>query len=117
MWRKGSEIERVIALRLAASQSMQGYSLAQSWVHMSVRVYASPTDGDLDNFITGICDSLMAAHPRTPINEADWDHVAPSAKPSKHIVYKNDALVSKIAAERLEPDDMGKRYEIVLEFE
>jgi len=66
MWRKGSEMERVIALRLAASQSMHGHSLAQSWVHMSVRVYANPTDGDLDNFITGICDSLTAAHSRTP---------------------------------------------------
>jgi len=58
MWRKGSEMERVVALRLAASQSMQDYSLAQTWVHLYVRVYASPTDGDLDNFITGICDGL-----------------------------------------------------------
>ncbi len=116
MWGKPSERERIKSLRLAAYQAMQGQPLAESWVHMAVRIYAEPADGDLDNFITGICDSLMAAHPRTPINDMDWNDVDPNVKPIYPIIYKDDALVNQISAERLSPNDKGRHYEVVLEY-
>jgi hypothetical protein len=115
MWGKPSEVGRIKLLRLKAFQAMEGRSLASKWVHMNVRLYADPSDGDLDNFITGVCDGLMAARKKT--NEMDWADVPMPAKPSNHIVFSNDALVSRVTAERFPPDAGGKRYEITLEFE
>jgi len=117
MWRKPSEIDRIKSLRLAAQCAMQGQSLAESSIHMELQIYADPADGDLDNFITGVCDSLMAAHPRTPINDADWNNLSPSIRPSQAIVYDDDRLVQKITVERVSPNQEGKHYIVTLEFD
>jgi hypothetical protein len=117
MWGKASEMKRIKSLRSAAFRAMQNQPLARLWVHMELKIHAVPSDGDLDNFITGICDSLMAAHPRTPIGDGDWGDVDPGIKPSEAIVYKNDAIIKRITTERLPPGSFGKHYEVVLEFE
>jgi hypothetical protein len=84
---------------------------------ISICLYASPRAGDLDNFITGICDGLMAAHPNTPIDLQAWNELPPDARPDRAIVYQDDACIQKIVAERFEPGDLGIRYEIELEGE
>jgi hypothetical protein len=117
MWRKGSELERIKALRIAAHRAMGNYPLAQKWVHLDIKIYSHPGDGDLDNFITGICDSLMAAHPHTPWNIPDWINIDPQVQPIHPVVYKDDVLVKKISSERLAPVEGSPRYELVLDFE
>lgn len=117
MWRKKSEINRLKDLRNAANQAMGTNTLARHSIGLNIELHALPGDGDLDNFITGICDSLMAVHPRTPWNDTDWSDVDHLIKPDRPIVYENDALVTAIHAERFTPEDGVRRYEIVLDIE
>ncbi len=117
MWRKRTELAHLKALRLAAYRAMRGQTLFHSDVRLSIRLYAPVRSGDLDNFITGICDGLMAAHPNTPIDPQAWDDLPPEARPDRAIVYKDDACISRIIAERIEPGELGIRYEIDLEGE
>lgn len=112
MWRKSTERERLKRLRSAAVESMQGRQLLTKPIHLIVRLYAEPHDGDLDNFITGICDGLMAVQQRTPIAMQEWDDIAPAAAPIHPIVYRDDKLIARITAERMPPIDGTKRYEI-----
>jgi len=111
MWRKPAEIPRIKALRLAAVEAMAGKPPLAGPLALTLRLYAECGVGDLDNFITGICDGLMAAHGRTPLDGAAWDDLPAAARPGQAIVYRDDAWVTKIVAERL-PPAAGNRYEV-----
>ena len=117
MWRKRTELAHLKALRLAAHQAMQGQTLLSSKVILSVRVFAPVHAGDLDNFITGICDGLMAAHMDTPIDSQSWVDLPDEAKPDRTIVFKDDICINKIIVERIEPSTMEYWYEIEIEGE
>lgn len=116
MWRKGSEFERLKNLRIAAVQAMGGQSPATSMIHLHLRLYAAPENGDLDNFITGICDGLMAVHPRTPIDIEFWSSLPELAQPNRNICYTDDKLIAKITAERLTSDAYDQHYKVELEW-
>ena len=70
----------------------------------------------LDNFITGICDGLMAAHPRTPIDIEFWSGLPELAQPNRSICYTDDKLIAKITAERLTSDAYDQHYKVELEW-
>jgi hypothetical protein len=112
MWRKGSESVRLKALRLAASQAMSGIPAFSKHVQLSITLYSDSQSGDLDNFITGICDGLMAAHPNTPIDDSAWSDVPPLAHPSRAIAFKDDAIVARIRADRVAPTAQIPHYEV-----
>ena len=112
MWRKGSEFDRLKALRLAASQAMSGRPPFSGLIQLKVTIHADPRSGDLDNFITGICDGLMAAHPATPINGSRWSDVPPDSRPSRAIAFTDDAAISMIQAERVPPEGKPSTYKI-----
>ena len=117
MWRKGSELARLKALRKVAIEAMRGQPLVDDQaIHLIVHVYAEPFKGDLDNFITGICDGLIAAHPRTPIDHKEWLDLPEAARPHRPICYSNDSLINSIAAKRLPPDEKGEHYYVDLEW-
>jgi hypothetical protein len=116
MWRNGSEFERLKNLRIAAVQAMGGRSPATSLIHLSLRLYAAPENGDLDNFITGICDGLIAAHSRTPIELNFWAGLPELAQPNRSICYMDDKLITRIIAERLTSDAHDQHYEVELEW-
>jgi hypothetical protein len=113
MWRKSSEIPRLKALRQAAFTSLQGQSIKDQKLELVLRVHAVPGAGDLDNFITGICDGLMSAHPRTPINDHEWSDVSTELHPRRAVAFTDDSCVSRIVAERLPTED-SPRYEVEL---
>jgi hypothetical protein len=115
MWRKGSELGRLKALRLAASQAMAGRPPFSSLVQLKVTIHADPESGDLDNFIAGICDGLMAAHPATPIDSSEWSEVPPDSWPSRAIAFTDDAAVSLIQAQRVPPEGEASRYKYKVE--
>ncbi|MDQ0340529.1 hypothetical protein J2S00_003353 [Caldalkalibacillus uzonensis] len=71
MWKKEIEAHRIISLRTRAFEAMQrvGFDCCfKGHIHLSLFIYLPPDKiervGDLDNFITGICDGIQAAHPR-----------------------------------------------------
>ena len=114
MWRKGTELPRLKALRAAALQALGGLPILLESAELEINVYADPRAGDLDNFITGICDGLMAAHPQTPINDQVWLDIPSKARPRNAIAFSDDAIVGKIVAERRQPSASGPRYEVVI---
>ena len=114
MWRKGSEFERLRNLRIAAAEAMNGRSPATTLVNLHLRLFAAPENGDLDNFLTGICDGLMAAHPRTPVDTAIWSSLPEHAQPNRSICFKDDKLLWKISAERISSND--RHYEVEVEW-
>ncbi len=116
MWRKGSELARLKSLRKAASEAMKDLPLVEGNIFIKIQVFADPSKGDLDNFITGICDGLMAAHPRTPIDLAQWQDVPEPAKPQHAICYSDDILINRISAVRFVPGASGCHYLIEMEW-
>jgi hypothetical protein len=116
MWRKGSEFERLKVLRIASVRAMGDSPVITQTIHLSLVLFASPSEGDLDNFITGICDGLMAAHHQTPIDLALWQDIPEGAKPQQAICYRDDRQICRISAERFPPDDYGERYSLELEW-
>lgn len=116
MWRKGGEFEHLKALRIAAAQAMVGHELATGLITLSVKIRAEQSRGDLDNFITGICDGLMAAHPLTPIDLTAWRTVPEFARPEHPICFTDDALISQIHAERVTSVNKIPGYHVELEW-
>jgi hypothetical protein len=114
MWRKGVELARLKALRHAALHALEGQQLFTSNVQLHVDVYSLLKSGDLDNFIAGICDGLMAAHPRTPIDDQQWLDVPPLAHPRFPIAFADDAIVRRIDAQRKRLARSDPHYEITI---
>ena len=115
MWNQPAEQERIQALRTAVAAEMVDKPLAAREAAIRLTVRAAPRDGDLDNFLTGICDALMAASmgARSQLRQMDWSNVADDVRPGKPILIEDDAIVQRLSAERAEPVD-GKR-EYILE--
>lgn len=117
MWRKPAEIPRIISLRLAAWNAIKKFDVPLGLIHMKLWVHAQPHHGDLDNFITGICDGLMAAHPLSikHVQNAVWADLPAPVAPDKHILFEDDAMITKIEAERIKPDN-NFYYELTFEW-
>jgi len=116
MWRKSAEVPRLKRLRVAVLSKLTGQAPHATSVHLTLRVYAPVSAGDLDNFVTGICDGLMAAHENTRayISSKDWQDVPERARPDRDILYASDSCVSRIEAERM-PSDGRDTYELEVE--
>jgi hypothetical protein len=115
MWRKPSEVPRLKALRLAAAGAMQGAIWDSTPISLRLSVSASIHQGDLDNFITGVCDGLMGAHGNTPIDVNDWQDVPELVRPRHAIAFRDDRWIMKIVAERIESDGGKPFYEVEIE--
>lgn len=116
LWNKPVEFGRLASLRRAALAAMAGHPLFSSDIRLELEVYASATLGDLDNFITGVCDGLQAAAKRTPIGQS-WEAPAfAEIHPRLPVAILNDAAVVEIRAAR-RPVAGPAHYRIVLEGE
>ncbi len=116
MWNKQAELPRLRDLRAAAARAMNGQPACTAHLCLRLRVYAYESAGDLDNFITGICDGLMPAHLNTPIDPSMWKELPEAAQPHKAIAFYDDACVTRIEAERARPDAKGHHYQVELEW-
>ena len=116
MWGKGAEVPRLKELRKAARSALGEQRPLSGPVRLTLRVYADQAVGDLDNFITGVCDGLMAAHPGVFVDPVIWGDLPESARPRVAIAFDDDSVVSSIHAERLVPDAESPRYDVELEW-
>jgi len=114
MWRKGVELPRLKALRVAALKAWGDAPILMHKAELEINVYADPRAGDLDNFIAGICDGLMAAHPKTPIDDQAWIDIPSEAHPRKAIALSDDSIVERIVAERRRIAESGSWYEVLI---
>ena len=117
MWGKPAEVPRLKALRAAVRAKVTSPIAGSKRVTLRLRVLADSSAGDLDNFITGICDGLMAADPRARIDPEQWLDVPVEIRPDRPIAFVDDGIVAVIEAERLALEDTaGERYDLELEW-
>ena len=119
MWNKPTEAARLVQLRLAASESMKGSQPFGKNVRLSIEVFLedpeSKTAGDLDSYITGVCDGLMSAHPKAKLdtiwNLPELAHI----HPRKTIGLEDDSAVISIYADKIPAHRSGLKYRVTLE--
>jgi hypothetical protein len=118
MWAKPAEVPRLIALRRAALMAFDGRRPFRADIAMELEVHC-PTGhgqrlGDLDNFVTGVCDGLMAADARIK-RDPRWEAPELSAiHPFKTIAFEDDDAVVTIVAKKVF-DTASPWYRLVLE--
>ena len=123
MWgkRKGTQAKRLIALRKKALAALGGRPPFSKNIHLTLRVHVGAVNdkraGDLDNFVTGVCDGLMAAHARAKRDATFCDPANTDVCPKKTIAILEDSQVTKIVAEKLFGQGNGRWYEVELQGE
>jgi hypothetical protein len=107
MWRKEVEVPRIIALREKALQSIKEKNqkcIINSYVRLELSLYLPEHQiesiGDLDNFITGVCDSFQAAHPSVVPHSAFEESGMEEIHPRHPILFNNDAKIISIYANK-----------------
>lgn len=120
MWSWDTESERLIALRKAALAGM-GHDKLESNISLSIRLHIKGKNtrytGDLDNYITGICDGLMMAANSGVLNEC-WDSPEhQDIHPLQCSFIADDSEIIKIKAEKTFDNPESVWYEILLEGE
>jgi len=125
MWARNDEAPFVARLREEALRSKMKLGLDDcfhSWVSLQLIVYVPISElesiGDLDNFITGVCDSLQAADPKVLpylhkiFRESEVDELDPRYA----LIIDSDAKVMSVSAEKIALNE-GKEvyYKVAVE--
>jgi hypothetical protein len=115
MWNKDNEFVPLINLRKAALAHFNGDPPLAKDIAVSIRVHIGPanssTIGDLDNFVTGICDGLQAANPRTPLGDRWCEPEYEAIHPRNVVAILDDREVVSIDAKKvIEVIDDGRPW-------
>jgi len=122
MWGKPVEAKRLVALRTAAQNAIKENPPFRSKIKLNLTVHVGmkydKTTGDLDNFITGVCDGLMKRDPRSKLHEETWNNLEfRDVHPDTVIAIMDDSQVVNIQAEKIIGDTDQPWYEVILEGE
>jgi hypothetical protein len=120
MWAKSVEVPRLIALRRSAVTAMAGRRPFRANIALELEVHYPAAQGhrigDLDNFVAGVCDGLMAAVPRSN-KDPQWDMADYALiHPLKCIAIEDDDAVVSIVARKVVGGSVSW-YHITLEGE
>lgn len=115
MWGKAGEAPRIRALRLEAAKAFAGRPPLRNSIKLTLRAYVGSENtrstGDLDNFLTGICDGLQSADPKAHIAMDFEQHI----RPTLGIGIDDDAQVIEIQATKIIEPTTAPFYEVVSE--
>ena len=120
MWGKPLEAQRLVALRQAAIQALKGQPALQSNIRLTLKIHLPVNDksiGDLDTFITGVCDGLMGTLYGGKLDPIWNNKELESIYPSKTIAIVDDSQVVSIQAEKIIGGTDKQWYEVILERE
>ena len=121
MWGQPTEAGRLIALRKKALEALGSQQTFTQEIRLTIRVHVGHrndrSSGDLDNFVTGVCDGLMAADKRASVHPSFGESENSTVHPSKTIAILDDSQVIEIHAEKLAGLGGDCWYEIELEGE
>jgi hypothetical protein len=100
---------------------MQGAGPFRKNISIKLEIYC-PAErlarvGDLDNFIAGVCDGLMAAGPRIKRDSLWMAGEIASINPDHAIAIEDDSAVCSIVATKEVSGDDSMWYRIILEGE
>lgn len=127
MWGKSTDTEpkRLLALRRKALQALNSSPFTEP-IRLTLSIHVGDgapvfTDagkngfGDLDTFVSGVCDGLMAAHPRAKINPLFRKAENADVHPRKVIAIRDDQQVMEINAKKIIGPGNHCWYEVGLE--
>ena len=125
MWARRDEAFRVVSLRQEAIKARSKAGLSKpidSLVAIELQIFVPKSElkriGDLDNFITGICDGLQAADPKVlpHIYETLKDELKGEACPEYELLMVNDSQVASIMAKKIAIEENQQvYYRVVIE--
>ena len=119
MWGKKLESERLVALRQAALKSFNGQPPLQSNIKLILQIHIPVNNrsiGDLDTFVSGVCDGLMKRDPKSEPHPGIWNNPEyQDVHPDRSIAIVDDSQVISIQAEKVKGDVQW--YEVMLEGE
>lgn len=126
MWARDDESPFVVSLRDKALEARSKAGLDDSFhslVALELTVFAPISKlesvGDLDSFITGICDGLQAADPKVLpyLHEVFQEHGREGINPRFSILIDNDAKVVSITAKKVPLLDENQElyYKVIVE--
>lgn len=117
MWNKDSEFNRIVALRRTALKAMREAEIHSPFnenviLRFDLFVPRSQLEsvGDLDNFITGICDGLQAADPKAKLHSGFNRMGNEDIHPSVPLVLTNDSLVVEIVARKQPVSELSTTF-------
>ncbi len=113
MWSKDGQYDQLVRLRKAAFDAITATHPGQlfySEITLRIEIFMDKEKrekrrhGDLDNFISGICDGLMAESPqdRQPHDhESLWsEYLGKAIDPANSVAIQDDSAVISISAEK-----------------
>ncbi len=108
MWGNAREIPGLISLRRAALAELGDSPVLQRDIRLCIVVHTGPSNtrqtGDLDTFVAGICDGLMAADTKATLGD-EWSALENAgAHPSRPIAIDDDHQVVFICASKVVGD-------------
>ncbi len=125
MWSQLNEALLVASLRMKALEAMKRAGLNDcfhSFVSLELTLFTPYLQlekvGDLDTFITGVCDSLQAAHVNTTssVNPLFLEPQYREIDPKRPLLIENDSKIMSIVAKK-KSLDVGQTvyYRVVIE--
>ena len=116
MWNKDVEAPRLVALRHQALEALGNEPPFSRQIRLRISIYVgrsnTRTTGDLDNFITGICDGLMNAHPKANLHVLFRKPENAAVDPRRTIAIDDDSQIVEIHAEKLIGETGDNWYEV-----
>ncbi|MDE2937530.1 MAG: RusA family crossover junction endodeoxyribonuclease [Chloroflexota bacterium] len=118
MWNKPTEARRLVALRHHALEALGSAPPFSQDIRLAVTVCVGSSNtkstGDLDNFITGICDGLMQAHSQTTLHTLFSQYENTQTHPRNTVAIDDDSQIVEIHARKLvgNPEDVWYEVEI-----
>jgi len=120
MWNKKAEVPRLIELRREALRSMKGKLRLRRNIRLHLKIHVGRAEkspvGDLDNYVTGVCDGLMKADVSARLDQ-EWAATEQGIHPSKPIAIVDDSAIDFIQAEKTVGDTEESWYRVSLEGE
>ena len=121
MWndkKKPNQVQRLIELRKEAKDKIKGVICKN--IVFDLRVFIpelknTKSEGDLDNYIAGICDGLMTATKDTPISK-EFD-IHDGIHPSVRSFINDDCEIVQINARKIILNDIEAHYQLIIQGE
>ena len=123
MWGKEKEAERIIRLRKEVLKEIKKQGIItpiNSFMNFTIEIYLPSNKiesaGDLDNFITGICDGLQKANNSSKklIIHDFFEKENKDINPAISFI-ENDSKIISIFAKKFPSESKEEYYEITLE--
>ncbi len=107
MWGKPLEAQRLIALRTEARRALRNQPPFEREIRVELIVVVGDGEqaGDLDNYISGVCDGLQTADSQACLHSLFQEARHAAINPRRWAAITDDARIVEIRAEKRQGSD------------